>query len=298
MQARQEKLLACLYCQCLFTRRITIMSGEDQERFEDYLELEDYIEELRAGHAAQPPAELPPDQASIYRMAALFHSATPEASEPRPEFAAELQARLQQEIFHAAKTEQLPQVPEGTPAQRPMKKPAVSRRSLLAGGAAVAASLAAGTGLGMAIERAARPPAPVAGKGYSNEALIGNNVPTTWHLVTNLAKLGEGAVRFTAEAVVGYVVRADSSGNDADTGQVIAMSAACTHMGCIVQWQASDRKFHCPCHGGLFTEYGTVDRGAARERYYSSLPRLNTKIEKNGDVYVEVPRLEVPQRQG
>ncbi len=41
------------------------MSGEDQERFEDYLELELYIEELQAGHAAQPPGELTPAQARI-----------------------------------------------------------------------------------------------------------------------------------------------------------------------------------------------------------------------------------------
>ena len=60
-------------------------------------------------------------------------------------------------------------------------------------------------------------------------------------------------------------------------------------MGCIVQWQDSDRKFHCPCHGGLFTEYGTVDNGPSPVRYLSSLPRLNTKVE-NGNVYVEVPK--------
>ena len=60
------------------------MSGEDQERFEDYLELEHHIEELQAGRVAHPPAELTPSQASIYRMAALFRSSLPEANEPRP----------------------------------------------------------------------------------------------------------------------------------------------------------------------------------------------------------------------
>ena len=70
------------------------MPGEDQEQFEDYQELEHYIEELQAGRVAHPPAELTPSQASIYRMAALFRSSSPEASEPRPEFAAELRARL------------------------------------------------------------------------------------------------------------------------------------------------------------------------------------------------------------
>ena len=61
---------------------------EDQERFEDYLELERYLEELQAGHVAHPPENLTPGQARIYRMAALFRSAGPEGTEPRPEFAA------------------------------------------------------------------------------------------------------------------------------------------------------------------------------------------------------------------
>src|SRR5450755_3681761 len=78
--------------------RYTIMSGEDQERFEDYLELEHYIEELQAGRVAHPPAELTLGQASIYRMATLFRSSLPEANEPRPEFAAELLGRLEQEL--------------------------------------------------------------------------------------------------------------------------------------------------------------------------------------------------------
>ncbi len=74
------------------------MSGEDQERFEDYLELEQYLEELQAGHIAHPPAEMTPAQARVYRMAALFRAASPEASEPRPEFAEALRARLEQEL--------------------------------------------------------------------------------------------------------------------------------------------------------------------------------------------------------
>ena len=79
------------------------MAGEDQERFEDYLELEHYREELQVGHAAHPPSELTPTQARIYRMVALFRSASTEEGQPRPEFAAELQARLEQELQQPAK---------------------------------------------------------------------------------------------------------------------------------------------------------------------------------------------------
>src|SRR5260221_5599364 len=89
-------------------RRHTIMSGEDQERVEDYLELEHFIEELQAGRPAHPPDGLTPTRARIYRMAALFRSASPDEVTPRPEFAAELQARLVQELERPPKTRHLP----------------------------------------------------------------------------------------------------------------------------------------------------------------------------------------------
>ena len=69
------------------------MPGEDQERFEDYLELEQYIEQLQAGRVAHPPAELTPNQANIYRMAALFRSASPEANQPRGHWSAKKKRR-------------------------------------------------------------------------------------------------------------------------------------------------------------------------------------------------------------
>ncbi len=269
------------------------MSGEDQERFEDYLELEHYIEELRAGRVAHPPAELTPSQASIYRMAALFRSSLPEANEPRPEFAAELLGRLEQELHQPPQANAAALQAAKQRAKRP-ERSGVSRRSLLAGGAAIAASLIVGVGSGAAIEHAIQ---PTTGKVASPTAtpnvaawtppLVPDNIPTVWHPVTTLAALGKSAVPFSSGSVVGYIIRDDDNG-DPDKGQIIAMSAACTHMGCIVQWQDADRKFHCPCHGGLFTEYGKVDASAAPIRYLTPLPRLQTKIE-NGNVYVRVP---------
>src|SRR5712691_10754258 len=125
--------------------RHNTMSGDihqdkDQERFEDYLELEHFIEELQAGYAAHPPTELTPDKAQIYRMAVLFRSASPDEVTPRPEFASELQTRLEQELQQSPKTRLFPFI-----SKKSRTKPRVSRRALLAGGAAaVAASLAVG----------------------------------------------------------------------------------------------------------------------------------------------------------
>ncbi len=70
------------------------MTDEDQERYETYLELEEYIETLQAGRAAHPPAHVTAEQMQIYRMAAFFCSASPCAAEPSAEFADTLYARL------------------------------------------------------------------------------------------------------------------------------------------------------------------------------------------------------------
>jgi cytochrome b6-f complex iron-sulfur subunit len=42
---------------------------------------------------------------------------------------------------------------------------------------------------------------------------------------------------------------------------LIALSAVCTHLGCIVQWQKDKQHFLCPCHGGQYTATGEVIAG-------------------------------------
>ncbi len=256
------------------------MSEEDQERIEDYLELERWLEDLQAGRVAHPPGELTPTQARIYRMMALFRSASPETGRPDPAFAAELQTRLEQE-FPQLRVPHFPSLPK----QPQEKRPGVSRRALLTGGAAVAASLV----VGAAIEREAEQRANNVGSGQvAYPPLVPPNVPATWYFVTTLADLGEHAVRFATDTIVGYVIYDDGDGGDPDKGKVIALSAACTHQGCILQWQDADRRFHCPCHGGIFSEYGQVDKRSGPVHYLTPLPRLETKVE-DGKVYVKVP---------
>ena len=264
-----------------------IHQDKDQERFEDYLELEHFIEELQAGHTAHPPTELTPDKAQIYRMAAYFRSALPDEVTPRPEFAADLQIRLEQELQQPPKTRHFPFI-----SKKPQTEPRVSRRALLAGGAtAVAASLVAGAGIEHMVEQEQATQSSTGGK-VTNQAwptpILPSDAASTWLFVTTLAKLGDSAIRFATDSIVGYIIRNDGDqGESLKEGPVIAMSAACTHMGCIVQWQDSDQKYHCPCHGGLFTEYGKPDKSSS-VLYLTSLPRLDTKIE-NDKIYVRVP---------
>jgi len=41
----------------------------------------------------------------------------------------------------------------------------------------------------------------------------------------------------------------------------LAISAICTHLHCIVNWNEVHKKFECPCHGAKFNEYGEVLEG-------------------------------------
>lgn len=44
-------------------------------------------------------------------------------------------------------------------------------------------------------------------------------------------------------------------------GQIMALSAVCTHLGCIVQWEKDQQDFLCPCHAGRYAPDGTVTAG-------------------------------------
>lgn len=60
-----------------------------------------------------------------------------------------------------------------------------------------------------------------------------------------------------------------------------AFSAACTHLGCLVEWDSSNKRFLCPCHAAVFDENGQVVSGPPP----SALPTL--KVKEIGDkVYV------------
>ena len=42
---------------------------------------------------------------------------------------------------------------------------------------------------------------------------------------------------------------------------VHAFNATCTHLGCLVAWDADAQVFKCPCHGGIYDRNGEVKDG-------------------------------------
>lgn len=48
-------------------------------------------------------------------------------------------------------------------------------------------------------------------------------------------------------------------------GEFVALSAVCTHLGCIVKWVNDKGEFLCPCHGGRFSSAGKVLGGPPPE---------------------------------
>lgn len=47
-----------------------------------------------------------------------------------------------------------------------------------------------------------------------------------------------------------------------NTGEhLIALAAACPHLGCVVKWDEPSAKILCPCHGALFDVRGNVLSG-------------------------------------
>ncbi len=67
-----------------------------------------------------------------------------------------------------------------------------------------------------------------------------------------------------------------------DEAGLFAISAVCTHLGCIVT-QAEDGSFECPCHGSTFTADGNVTKGPAP----SALPWLKVTQLPDGQLAVD-----------
>lgn len=66
-------------------------------------------------------------------------------------------------------------------------------------------------------------------------------------------------------------------------GELRAFSAICTHLGCIVRWEATMEHLYCACHGGMFDRGGQVVGGPPPR----PLPRYPVEV-REGEVFVKI----------
>lgn len=97
--------------------------------------------------------------------------------------------------------------------------------------------------------------------GVSFGAVIRFMIPSVFYEPPQLFKIGTpadfsyGAPTFLANEKI-FVFRERGGG-------FAVASAVCTHLGCTVNFFPSDDKFHCPCHGSVFSDTGKVLHGPA-----------------------------------
>ena len=72
-----------------------------------------------------------------------------------------------------------------------------------------------------------------------------------------------------------YIVRAEEG--------FFALSAVCTHLGCLTAWNQDLGIIACPCHGSKFTRTGVKIEGPAPK----PLPWLKTSVSDEGDLMVD-----------
>ena len=198
------------------------------------------------------PRRFPADaeEAQAMMAAAALKSARPGADLPRQEFVQDLEKQLAREMVSAA-----------------APGPTWSRRRLLQLSGAAAAAVVAGIGIDRVAQRTDTTPTPAGGRDMALSD--GRWIP----VVATAAVARDHAVRFSAGAVEGFVVNR--------SGGIHALSAVCTHMGCIVRFNSGHGTLDCPCHGASFA----LDGSPINHDYLQSLPRLQSRV--NGDM-VEV----------
>lgn len=72
-----------------------------------------------------------------------------------------------------------------------------------------------------------------------------------------------------------------------DDEKIIALSTVCTHLGCTPNWQETERKFKCPCHGSGFRASGINFEGPAPR----PLERFKISLANDGQIIVDKTKM-------
>lgn len=74
-----------------------------------------------------------------------------------------------------------------------------------------------------------------------------------------------------------------------DPAGFFALSATCTHLGCMTRYEKENSRIFCPCHGSQFSVDGHVTGGPAPR----ALPRLDLVLE-DGRLVVDIAKPAAP----
>ncbi len=183
-----------------------------------------FVKDLLRRRRPHPFAAGPGDEAEL-RTAVLLRAARPGGAAASEEFVADLHRRLAREFEEPA--------------------PAGNRRRFIQVSSAAAVAAAAGAGVEYLVTAGAEPAAAPP----PEDTLRPEN--GEWRTVVAVHDLPEGGVRpFDFGAVAGFVHRSG--------GEVRAVSATCTHLGCRLNLDAPARRLNCPCHRTSFAVDGAV----------------------------------------
>ncbi len=100
------------------------------------------------------------------------------------------------------------------------------------------------------------PSSGAAGGGVTAKDELGDDVVASSYLETHAP--GDRSLVQGLKGDPTYLVVTDDGSIDN-----YAVNAVCTHLGCVVPWNASENKFKCPCHGSQYDATGKVVRGPA-----------------------------------
>jgi nitrite reductase/ring-hydroxylating ferredoxin subunit len=206
------------------------------------------VEAVVAGESL-PSGRLEPDEVEALRAAIELRTARPGADHPEEEFV----TGLRRQLSAAAAGE------VDTPPSR------IPRRALLAGAAGAVAAGVVGAVADNALSSGTRP----------RFAATGEILPTNgqWVAVAAAGDVAGGQVkRFTTATTIGFVTERD--------GALSAVSGACTHQGCLLQFNQTARRLDCPCHRTAF--------GVDGKLMFSQLDKLPAAL----------PQIQVRNRQG
>ncbi|WP_017306515.1 cytochrome b6-f complex iron-sulfur subunit [Spirulina subsalsa] len=100
------------------------------------------------------------------------------------------------------------------------------------------------------------PSSGAAGGGVTAKDALGNNVKVSEFLAEH--KPGDRTLTQGLKGDPTYLIVQEDA-----TLASYGLNAICTHLGCVVPWNASANKFMCPCHGSQYNAEGKVVRGPA-----------------------------------